>query len=232
MRCCRFFLALVLPVTIALPAPAGILFGRHKHKPAERVPELIVAVKTEADEGKRESAAKELREYDTAAFPDIVPVLVDVLQHDAKAGVRAEAAQTLGKLRPVSQDVGWALEEAIKDPSVRVRWQARSALLGYRIAGYRSEPAVTEKPMTTTGRNPTSAPVTKRVIIPPMPRTDPVVTSGETAPPPLAQPLSKTSAARPLPNGPAQPGLAPSETPNLQRLPAQSSDQGPDLSPQ
>ena len=111
MRFCRFLLALILPVTIALPAPAGILFGRHKQRPEERVPQLIVAVKTEANDSKRESAAKELRDYDPATFTDIVPVLVDVLQHDTKAGVRAEAAQSLSKLRPVSKEAGWALEE-------------------------------------------------------------------------------------------------------------------------
>ena len=107
MRYCRFLLALILPVTIAQPAPAGILFGKHKQNPAERVPQLIVAVKTEVDESKRESAAKELRGYDPAVFGDIVPVLIDVLQHDTKAGVRAEAAQSISKLRPVSKEAGW-----------------------------------------------------------------------------------------------------------------------------
>jgi hypothetical protein len=229
MRFCRFLLALILPVTIALPAPAGILFGRHKQRPEERVPQLIVAVKTEANDSKRESAAKELRDYDPATFTDIVPVLVDVLQHDTKAGVRAEAAQSLSKLRPVSKEAGWALEEATKDPSMRVRWQARSALLGYRLAGYRSEPTVTEKPVSTPVRSAGSTPVTKRVIIPPMPTAGPVRGSGDTPPPPLAQPLPTTAVARPLPNAAGQPTLAPAAVPQLQKPPAPSSDQGPDI---
>jgi hypothetical protein len=230
MRFCRFLLALILPVTIAQPAPAGILFGRHKHNPEERVPQLIVAVKTEADDSKRESAAKELREYDPATFADIVPVLIDVLQHDTKAGVRSEAAQSLSKLRPVSKEAGWALEEATKDPSMRVRWQARSALLSYRLAGYRSEPAMTEKPVSTPARS-ASTPATKRVVIPPMPTTGPVLGSGDTPPPPLAQPLSKSAVARPLPNAASPPSLTPAAVPQLQKPPAPSSDQGPDIQP-
>jgi hypothetical protein len=218
-------LALLLPVSLALPAPAGIIFGKQKHKPTERVPQLIAAVKTETDESKRESAAKELRDYDAAAFPEIVPVLIDVLQHDAKAGVRAEAAGSLSKLRPVSQEAGWALEQALKDHSIRVRWQARTAILNYRLAGYRSEPTAAESPAAPA--RPANPAVARRVVIPPVPRTESVIASGETAPPPLAQPLPRTSTARP------QPILTPSETPKLQKPPAApSSDQGPDLPPQ
>src|SRR5205807_2704180 len=126
MRSYRFLLALLLPAAIALPAHAGLIFGRHaKVNPAQRVPELIVQVKNDKNESKRESAARELRDYDPTANPDIVPVLVDVVQNDATPSVRAEAAQSLGKLRPVSQIAGWALEEALKDSSIRVRLQAR-----------------------------------------------------------------------------------------------------------
>ena len=85
-----------------------------KPSPAERVPELIVIVKTDKDESKRAAAAEELRQYDPAANPDIVPVLIDVLMNDAKPAVRTEAAETLGKLRPVSQEAGWALEQAVE----------------------------------------------------------------------------------------------------------------------
>src|SRR5205085_8876672 len=93
----------------------------------------------DGDENKRARAAEELRQYDPAAFPDIVPVLIDVLVNDKKPAVRAEAAQSLGKLRPVSQQAGQALEYALtKDPSMRVRLQARSALMQYHWSGYRS----------------------------------------------------------------------------------------------
>ena len=147
MRSYRFLLALVLPAAIAVPVQAGLIFGRHaKPDPAQRVPELIVVVKTERNENHRESAAKELREYDPVANPDIVPVLVDVLEHDTAAGVRVEAAQSLGKLRPVSQAAGWALEGALKDSSIRVRLQARGSLMSYRLSGYRSDPQVAQTP--------------------------------------------------------------------------------------
>src|SRR5436853_119962 len=111
MRCFRFVLALVLPAALALPAPAGIIFGKHaKPNPTERVPQLVGTAKNDQDDEKRAGAVKELRDYDPAAFPDIVPVLIDVLQHDPKPAVRAEAAQSLGKLRPIAQEVGAALE--------------------------------------------------------------------------------------------------------------------------
>jgi hypothetical protein len=89
---------LALPLLATLPAlaSAGLFFGKKAPKPdpATRVPELIVTVKTDGDENKRAEAAEELRQYDPAAQPDIVPVLIDVLLHDAKPSVRAEAAQS------------------------------------------------------------------------------------------------------------------------------------------
>ena len=110
MKYWREVTAVILLATITLTAPAGPIFGKHnKVNPAERVPQLISVVKTSKDDDKRADAAKELREYDPNAYPDVVPVLIDVLQHDAKPYVRAEAAQSLSKLRPISQNVGWAL---------------------------------------------------------------------------------------------------------------------------
>ncbi len=126
MRFWRIPLVLISVGLLAVPAPAGILFGKKtKPNPAERVPELIVIVKTDKDESKRASAAEELRQYDPKAFAEIVPVLIDVLLSDPKPGVRSEAAESLGNLRPVSQEAGWALEQARdKDASWRVRTKA------------------------------------------------------------------------------------------------------------
>ena len=70
---------------------------------SERVPELILTLKTESDERKRAQAAEELREYDARTFTEIVPVLVDVLHNDKKSNVRLEALNSLSRLRPVSQ---------------------------------------------------------------------------------------------------------------------------------
>jgi hypothetical protein len=219
MRRLRILLALVLLAIIVPPAPAGIIFGRHaKPNPAQRVPELIALVKTDKSEGHRENAAKELRDYDPVAFPDIVPVLVDVLQHDPTVGVRVEAAQTLGRLRPVSQDAGAALETALKDSSIRVRMQARSSLVGYHLSGYRSDSrAVQIAPAPAPAAAPTVAAKTggfslnplRRASVPTPTRTN--FNSGETPPPPLAQPL------------------IPAATPILQKPPA--ADAGPDLGP-
>ena len=138
---CRLFLLLVLLPTLAAPASAGVFFGKKKKQPNpnDRVPELLVTVKTDGDENKRARAAEELRQFDAATHPEVVPILIDVLLNDKKPAVRAEAAQSLGKLRPVSQEAGQALEQALaKDPSMRVRLQARSALLQYHWSGYRS----------------------------------------------------------------------------------------------
>jgi hypothetical protein len=227
-------LGVLLPLMVTLPAPGGIFFGKHgKPNPAERVPQLIATVKTDQDEDKRAGAAKELREFDPAAFPEVVAVLIDVLQHDSKVSVRAEAVQSLGKLRPISQEAGWALEQATRDSSFRVRWQARNALIGYRISGYRS-PGKTEElvPKTAVPNTGGTSWIPflsqfKRNPSPSMPQTGSTLTPGETPPPPLAQPIP-APAVKPTSSGVTTPVLVPTETPKLQAPPAQS-DQGPDL---
>ena len=142
MRWQRSVALLLTAFALASPARAGIFFNKKKPAPVDpnqRVPELLGLVKTSPDENQRAKAAEELRKYDPQAFPDMVPVLIDVLASDPKAPVRSEAAHTLSKLRPVSVPVGQALERALaKDPSMRVRLQTRSALLQYHWAGYRT----------------------------------------------------------------------------------------------
>ena len=135
MSCYRLRALWLVPLMLPLVAgisSAGVLFGKKSKRPptpAERVPELLLLVKTDGDESKRAAAAQELRQYDAAQFPAIVPVLVDVLSTDQKPGVRAEAAQTLGKMRPISQQAGMALEQALtNDSSMRVRLQVQFAV--------------------------------------------------------------------------------------------------------
>src|SRR4051812_3471523 len=98
-------LAVVILPAWVLPAPADgifVIFGKKpKTNPAQRVPELIVTLKTEQDERKRSSAAAELGGYDAATYTEIVPVLIDALQNDPKHGVRMDAASSLGSIRPV-----------------------------------------------------------------------------------------------------------------------------------
>jgi hypothetical protein len=235
----RISLALVAVGALALPAPAGFLFGKKtKPNPAERVPELIVIVKTDKDESKRAAAAEELRQYDPTANADIVPVLIDVLMNDPKPSVRMEAAESLGKLRPISQEAGWALEQAKdKDASMRVRAKARYELLGYYWAGYHSDPKTKDAPAA----NPKDVPMEKgkvampapagtlpptgtgkgapeKVIVIPAPKTTVTPVNrpgvGETAPPPLAEPTKKPAPAKnepaPLPVIPLPPDGGPS----------------------
>jgi len=234
MKLWRISLALVNVGMLVVPAPAGILFGKKtKPNPAERVPELIVIVKTDKDESKRASAAEELRQYDPATHPDIVPVLIDVLLNDAKPAVRVEAAESLAKLRPVSQEAGWALEQARdKDSSMRVRAKARYELIGYYWAGYHTDPklkdgavvnpkdvpmekgkAVVPAPAGTPPMTGAVKGMPEKVIVTPMPvAPKPTLTPvgrpsvGETAPPPLAEPKAKPA---PPPLGPTPSAVPP-----------------------
>jgi hypothetical protein len=189
-------------------APAGPIFKHPpKPNPNERVPELLVQVKTDRDEHKRSLAAQELRQYDPVAFPEIIGVLVDVLFNDAKPNVRGEAAQSLGKLRPVSQQVGMALEQAqAKDTSMWVRLQARTALLQYHWAGYHSKKE--EGPSLQSNEPPMAGPAAKGLAPTPMPPPRPLVVPVSPAPlTPL--PVSGTSAFRPMPIQNQGPDLSP-----------------------
>ena len=56
-------LLLVIVLALSAPAPGQWIFARKpKVNPMQRVPELILTVKTDADERKRQHAAEELRE--------------------------------------------------------------------------------------------------------------------------------------------------------------------------
>jgi hypothetical protein len=229
MKCRRLLLVALLLAVFAGSSSAGIFGKKNKPTPADRVPELITIVKTDGDEHKRSSAVEELRQYDTKQFPNIVPALIDALTTDAKPSVRAEAAQSLSKLRPVTKEAGWALEQAVaKDSSMRVRLQARSALLHYHLAGYHG------------GKDAVGPTLTPQSSEPPLAAPTPSKPAAATAPPPRLQatPVSQPAKAapgapavntpstpQPLPTGPP---LVPSETPKLKPAPS-SGDQGPEL---
>jgi hypothetical protein len=196
---------LALPA-FSVPAQAQFFFKKARPAAAQRVPELILILKTETDERKRAAAADELRDYDAKTFTEIVPVLIDVLHNDKKYSVRVEALNTLYRVRPVSQSVGQALEySASSDESLRVRLQAKTALLKYHLAGYSSstknEPSIFQP---STQEPPLADPpgvAIPTVAFPPM-------TSQKLVP---AQPASLTPAGpaldvpRPLPQGIALP---------------------------
>jgi hypothetical protein len=216
-------LLLVVPVWLTSPAAAGWIFHRQaKPEPAKRVPALITTLKTDPDEKKRSAAAQELRSFDPAAFPDIIPVLIEAAQADPKAGVRMEAVNSLAKLRPVSQQVGQVLEQVVeKDTSMRVRLHARSLLVQYHLSGYRSPknvegPALGTPPGVKTEEPPLADPPVG------VPGTAPVQQSGRLTPVPQpATGAPKPQGARRLPVGPTtEPPVvvspsAPAEGPEL-----------------
>jgi hypothetical protein len=189
----------------------------------------------------------------------IVPVLVDVLLTDKKPAVRAEAAQSLGKIRPVSQQVGLALEQALSsDASMRVRLQARSSLLQYHWSGYhgskkdemisqtKEPPLADDKTLPSAISTAPQPPTTSRLapVQPdgsrstsgyrpstpaPFPQVPPSPTGKE---PPLAPP---TPPASPAPTG-KEPPPAPMPSPTPPANPAPPSapggnESGPDLTP-
>jgi hypothetical protein len=191
------------------------LFGKRPRVNAkERVPELLGKVKAEKDERQRVAAAAELRQFDGNAFPEIAFVLMDVLQSDGATNVRLEAAFSLARLRPSTQEVSQALHQAAtKDSSLRVRMQARTSLMFYHVSATprKGEPQGPILPTTPAQTPPPPATVTP--------------TQGTVVMPPLNLP-------RPLPNGPSQPVQIPSQTsepPLLQPVP--TGGQGPILTP-
>jgi HEAT repeat protein len=238
---------LVFLPALAGPGYGGIFFGKKNRKPtpAERVPELLAQVKSDGDESKRAAAAQELRQYDPAQFPMIVPVLVEVMLTDSKPVVRAEAAQSLGKIRPISQQAGMALEQALNsDASMRVRLQARSSLLQYHWSGYRSVrkddvvPQTKEPPLADDK----SPPIINTTTTLPA-RGDRIVPQSPTLPSPpggegRVGDLRSTSGYRPAPPPAPFPAVPPRATRNEPPLappanpaPPQRNDSGPDLTP-
>jgi hypothetical protein len=224
---------MLLPLAVG-PSSAGVIFGKKNKRPTtpvDRVPELLSIVKTDGDESKRAAAAQELRQYDPAQYPGIIPVLVDVLLTDKKPGVRAEAAQSIGKLRPISQQAGTALEQALaNDSSMRVRLQARSSLLQYHWSGYHSTkkddlmPQQTKEPPLADDKTP---PVLNTTTLPP--------NIGRITPQPAPR-TQTTSSYRPnppalLPRMPARPTLKePPLAPPVSPAPG-GNESGPELSP-
>ena len=214
----RYFVLIIvlLVADLASPAQAGILFGRKKDKPdpKTRVPELIATLQADKDGDKRARAAEELRNYDPNAHPGIVPALIAALQSDSKPAVRSEAVQSLGKLRPVTQAAGDALEQALAtDSSMRVRLQARSSLLGYHWAGYRSgkknevpplsQPASKEPPVIITAPATNAPAPLKAVPVPPAKKPVPAVLTPP-VPSTKERPLAPPGAAG-EPSGPELP---------------------------
>jgi hypothetical protein len=191
--------ALLLLVALGFTSQAhGQFFFAKKTKvnPNQRVPELILIVKTDADERKRQHAAEELRDYDTAVFAEIVPVLADVLKSDKKQSVRSEALASLVKIRPATPLAAHAIEEAAaKDEAMRIRFSAKAALPKYHLAL-----SMTKKTEPTTVKKTTMEP--------------PLITPTPTQKAPPVQP-TVSDIPRPLPPGIATPTKKPADGPSL-----------------
>jgi len=233
----RVLLVPLVVAAIASPAPAGLFSRKTKPNPAERVPELLIQLKTGTDEAQRTAAAEELRQYDPKAFPEIVTGLIDALGKDASPAVRSEAAASLGRLRPIAQQTGYALEQAQNnDASVRVRLAARQSLWQYHLVGYRggktdmpagnaaADPSVSAPPGPSTPAQPTSRS---------RPASRPPAPGRESPEPPLATPPTSLAPLPPAPPVgsearllPVNPGLQPN--PGISTAPATD---GPALPP-
>ena len=172
MRQCRFLMILLLSsaFTSSIQAgPLGLFKQKTKPDPVERVPIVIKTLQADPDERKRELAAEELREYDPKSFPEIVPALIEALKNDASSAVREESVNSIGKLKPITQQAGYALEQAsAKDPSFRVRTVAKTTLLQWRVFdGYRSG-KMPEMQQSQTAEPPLAEPLPKSVPVPKM----------------------------------------------------------------
>lgn len=235
----RLLLVPLVMAALTPSAPAGIFSRKPKPNPADRVPELLIQLKTSQDEGQRTAAADELRQYDPKAYPDIVTGLMDALGRDASPVVRSEAATSLGRLRPISQQAGYALEQAQNnDAVVRVRLAARQALWQYHLVGYRGDKPAdaptgpsTAKVLAAGGP---ATPAPPRTIGQTTSRSFPAGAGRESAEPPLAvpptAPISLPQSSGPVQLIPVNPGLKPA--PNAPKSPAQSGNvNGPALPP-
>jgi hypothetical protein len=132
---------LLILIAFASTGRAGPFSRKPKPDPVEHVPALIKTLESDADERKRENAAVDLRDYDSRTFPAILPALIESLKNDPSHAVRHEAVNTIGKIRPITQEAGFAIEQAAaNDHSFRVRAAAKATLAQWIIFGHRPTP--------------------------------------------------------------------------------------------
>jgi hypothetical protein len=204
-------LSVILLVSFCQTAPVfggGLFKKAPKPEPADQVPSLIRTLKSDTDDRKRANAAEELREFDGKQFPDIVPALIEALQNDSSTSVRVEAANSIGKIRPINQATGYALEQAEQnDSSFRVRSAARSVLTRWTIFdGYRRGNKPPENQPTQTEEPPLAVPLPESKggpsQIPPAPPTTGATdrrNPNRPAPPLMPTPSAGASRQRLLP---------------------------------
>jgi hypothetical protein len=215
-------LAALFTLSLCARSDAGI-FGRStKPDPTTQVPALIDMLKGAKEERDRVAAANALREYDAKVYPEILPALTDALAGDTSASVRTEAAESIGRIRPITAQAGYALEQAKEnDKSLRVRTAARLALLQYKILGWipgtKAEIAFQTKEPPLASESIKSVPSTKVLSATP----SPVLAAAPVAPP-TVKPLIPTS-----PPGPEL--IAPKQAETSEPPVAGSAKRGPAL---
>jgi hypothetical protein len=218
MQVTRLLLSIIVVAGLLSPARAGLFFNRKSKPSGDRVPNLIGALKTDPEERHRADAARQLRDFDVTAYPEILPALIEAAHSDQKAGVRLEAIQSLARVRPISQQAGQTLEGlADHDNSLRVRFQARSALIQYRLSGYHASRNVQKQQIGPT-------------IEPPLaPGLEPAGLQAPTpSPVPNAYESYRSMTPTPIQVIPKPVPLVPVPAPRLEPAPAPT---GPDLSP-
>jgi len=166
------------------PLGLGLFKRKPKTDPGTKSKQLVAILQSDPDEKKRRSAAEDLREFDPRNNPDVIPALISSLQKDPSAAVRIEAAVSIGKMKPVSQPAGIAMETAFQaDPEVKVREAAQAALWQYHLNGYRTPP--------------TGAPLASQTPEPPLAGLKPGMPASRPGP----KPTTPTEAAfRPISN--------------------------------
>jgi hypothetical protein len=198
----RLLLAALLGLGLAVPASAGPFRRAPKPDPVVQVPALLETLKNDKDERARARAAAALDEFDGKAFPDILPALSAALASDPSPSVREDAALAIGKIRPITPQAGYALEQALAtDKSIQVRLSVRRSLFQYRILGYfggsrdltaqSSEPPLASGTPTGPGSTvlrptPTPAPFSPTQRVPAPTPAGPKPTPAQSTEPPVA----------------------------------------------
>jgi hypothetical protein len=129
----RPVLTILLAGLLALPVRADDKKAFPAPSQEQQVLALVNQVQNDLKADKRAAAAEVLHNFDGAQFPEIAPVLIQVLERDSDPNVRKEAAKSLGKIKPTCPETLDALNRAAeKDPVLKVRMAARMAKLGYK----------------------------------------------------------------------------------------------------
>lgn len=117
----------------------GLFKRKQKEEPvAPPTQHYVTTLQSDPDEQKRLTAASGLVGADPRVDAAVIPTLISTLQRDPSPLVRSQAAEVIGKLKPIYLHAGLALQTAAQsDPAESVRKSAKAALWEYHLAGYR-----------------------------------------------------------------------------------------------